>query len=130
MYNIDWTELDKKRYDDLQRELKSGTHDFVDDCIGEIRVGDCCFDVILCMDTEYDFYIIDCYVYGLDYCGYANASDGTPYEQFDGFCYKVNTNEDYDTFQKNINNEIVDFFNNTSFDEVREKATKETLFWY
>jgi len=127
MYKIVW-DLSEKTFTGLQKELKTDSHDCCGDCIGQIRVGECCFDVVLIMgETEYDFYNIDCYVYGID-SNYGIASDGTPYEYFGGFCYKVNTDEDYETFKRNINEEITRYLDNAE-DIVEDKAKKETLFW-
>lgn len=127
MYKIVW-DLSEKRFTDLQRELKSGTYDYCDDYIGGIRVGECCFDVVLIIgETEYDFYNIDCYVYGID-SGYGIAKDGTPYDMYDGFCYNVNTNEDYETFKRNVDAKIAEFLDD-AVDIIKDKAEKETLFW-
>ncbi len=119
-FNINWDGLTKKRYDSWMRN-----HERADDCLGNVRVGETCFDFVQ-IDNE-DFFTVDCYVYGIDN-GYATTEDGAPYDMYDGFCININEKESYEDFVKEVNNEIIHFFVYTQ-KEVVDHAQKPLLVW-
>lgn len=127
MFNINWDGLTKERYD-----LWMSNHEWTDDCLGNVRVGETCFEFVEIEDI-YDEYkrkylTVNCYAYGID-DGYGETEDGTPYCLCDGgFDIFLNTIKNYEDFVKEVNNEIIRFFV-YSQKEIVDKAMKPLLVW-
>lgn len=95
MYNFVW-DVDKEKF-----EACKTRNDM--DCIGNVRVGNLCFDLIQRDDYEDAEIWIDCYVGGVD-TGYGYGEDGYPYDYASGIgCvldrseYKVYSFEEFKT---------------------------------
>ena len=75
--------FNKEQYEKMIQEYRKGTLK-VDECIGQVRIGALCFDVIT---REYDLLTLDfdLYVGGVDTgYGYSTLAKGYPYDYVDG----------------------------------------------
>ena len=67
------------------------------DYFGHVTCGAVCFDLVL-RDCDSDGYLLcaDPYLLGID-SGYGYTIDGTPYDEYDGFCLDYDVNDSFET---------------------------------
>lgn len=105
---FDWSELTENTYN----KAKSADAE-IDDYYGAVRIGECCFDIVV-----RDFYdgtptiTADLYVGGID-SGYSYrlCDDGSmyPYDFLDGFSFNNKPYPDYDEFIKYAEREFLKY---------------------
>lgn len=129
---INWDELKRENYINKEEDLS----EMVDDCIGFIRIGEICVDVIIrCYgDTDnpeyvysYDFYVAN------EDTGYAYKEEmnNLPYDYADGVDLKALAFS-YDEFVKKSENMITMFIERNDKSNgysLVEKANKPLLIW-
>lgn len=129
---INWDELKRENYINKEEDLS----EMVDDCIGFIRIGEICVDVIIrCYgdtdDPEY-VYSYDFYVANED-TGYAYKEEmnNLPYDYADGVDLKALAFS-YDEFVEKSENMITMFIERNDKSNgysLVEKANKPLLIW-
>ena len=129
---INWDELKRENYINKEEDLS----EMVDDCIGFIRIGEICVDVIIrCYgatdNPEYD-YSYDFYVANED-TGYAYKEEmnNLPYDYADGVDLKALAFS-YDEFVEKSENMITMFIERNDKSNgysLVEKANKPLLIW-
>jgi hypothetical protein len=129
---INWDELKRENYINKEEDLS----EMVDDCIGFIRIGEICVDVIIrCYgDTDnpeyvysYDFYVAN------EDTGYAYKEEmnNLPYDYADGVDLKALAFS-YDEFVEKSENMITMFIERNDKSNgysLVEKANKPLLIW-
>lgn len=129
---INWDELKRENYINKEEDLS----EMVDDCIGFIRIGEICVDVIIrCYgDTDnpeyvysYDFYVAN------EDTGYAYKEEmnNLPYDYADGVDLKAIAFS-YDEFVEKSENMITMFIERNDKSNgysLVEKANKPLLIW-
>lgn len=129
---INWDELKRENYINKEEDLS----EMVDDCIGFIRIGEICVDVIIrCYgDTDnpeyvysYDFYVAN------EDTGYAYKEEmnDLPYDYADGVDLKALAFS-YDEFVEKSENMITMFIERNDKSNgysLVEKANKPLLIW-
>lgn len=129
---INWDELKRENYINKEEDLS----EMVDNCIGFIRIGEICVDVIIrCYgDTDnpeyvysYDFYVAN------EDTGYAYKEEmnNLPYDYADGVDLKALAFS-YDEFVEKSENMITMFIernNKSNGYSLVEKANKPLLIW-
>lgn len=110
MFNFVWN-FSKEGFE----ECKTVENNDVQDYVGNIRVGNLCFDIVQLDDEDKPLWI-DCYVGGVD-SGYGYGKDDYPYDyvsevgaSFDLDEYK---NFTYEQFVEIVEKELTDSINNT-----------------
>lgn len=102
----------------------------VDDCIGNCRVGDLCFDIVLRgAGRDGTWLTYDCYVGGVD-SGYGYTEDNYPYDyvdggEFDDDCRRMT----FDEFKRLAQREITLFINEDKYYGLADKANKPLHIW-
>ena len=97
------------------------------DYFGCISHGAVCFDLVLrdCGNNEFLF-CADPYLLGID-SGYGYTTDGTPYDEYDGFCLYYNVNDSFDDTLSSFINQIDKFTANDT--TLAEYANKTDVTW-
>ena len=127
---FNWNDFTKTNFNAVCEELKSDEHDEI--CVGQVRVGDLCFDLVtreyndkLCLDY-------DLYVGGVD-TGYGYADD-YPYDyagggSFDESCANM-TYEEFKVYAEKIMEDYIkneeNVYNHAS---LIEKSNEELKVW-
>ena len=128
---FNWNELKKENYTNNKKELL----ELVDDCIGFIRIGEICVDVIIRdygeegnkLAYSYDFYVAN------EDTGYGYKEDlNIPYDYADGTdLYDLSLS--YEDFVKESERIITEFINANDRKDHKysliEKANKSLLMW-
>lgn len=126
-YKFDWRDFDKEKYDQMQK----GINNIWDDCYGNVRIGEICFDVVLRSVDDNVIICFDCYIANKE--GYAEKQmpDGTwlQYDYADGFDIE-DTTLSYKDFVRFAEKRMTDYINNGNYGYLlKEKANKELLIW-
>lgn len=102
-------------------------HTEYSDFFGCITCGAVCFDLVL-RDVDSDGYLFcaDPYILGID-SGYAYAKDGTPYDEYDGFCLDFDTNMNFEDTLSSFISQIDTFTANDK--TLAEYAGKTDMTW-
>lgn len=102
-------------------------HTEYSDYFGSISCGAVCFDLVL-RDVDSDGYLFcaDPYLLGID-SGYAYTKDGTPYDEYDGFCLDYDTSMNFEDTLSSFINQIDSFTANDQ--TLTEYASKTDLIW-
>lgn len=97
------------------------------DYFGCVTCGAVCFDLVLrdCGNNEYLF-CADPYILGID-TGYGYTNDGTPYDEYDGFCLDYNVNDSFEKALSSFINQINKFTANDK--TLTEYANKTDVTW-
>lgn len=106
---------------------KDEFHTEYSDYFGCISCGAVCFDLVL-RDVDSDGYLFcaDPYLLGID-SGYAYTKDGTPYDEYDGFCLDYDTSMNFEDTLSSFINQIDSFTANDQ--TLTEYAGKTDLIW-
>lgn len=128
---FNWNELKKENYTNNKKELL----ELVDDCIGFIRIGEICVDVVIRdygeegnkLAYSYDFYVAN------EDTGYGYKEDlNIPYDYADGTDL-FNLSLSYEDFVKESERIITEFINANDRKDHKysliEKANKSLLMW-
>ena len=129
---IDWTDLKRENYINDKSKLA----EMVDDCIGFIRIGEICVDVVI---RDYGNRDIPEYAYSYDFYvanedtgyGYKIDMDNLPYDYADGTDLK-DLSLSYEEFVKKSEHLITKFIeenDNVNDYSLIEKANKPLLIW-
>ena len=97
------------------------------DYFGHVTCGAVCFDLVL-RDCDSDGYLLcaDPYLLGID-SGYGYTIDGTPYDEYDGFCLDYDVNDSFETALSSFINQIDTFTSNNK--TLTEYANKTDVTW-
>lgn len=130
IYNYNWEIMNgfsKKQYEDMIQDYNKNSL-APDDCIGQVRIGNLCFDVVT---RQYDSLVLDfdLYVGGVDTgYGYSTLSEEYPYDYADGSNLDSMENIrtlSYEQFVKFAENIFTNFLQTT--EESYEKANNVSL---
>lgn len=110
MFNFCWDNLTEDNFKKFYEVFIHTDDDLIDDCVGQVRAGVICIDLIIRTDNEKMWLSYDVYV---GYCdsgyGYKN---NIPYDYKDGGDFKnadVITNHEYADFKEMMKKEFTDF---------------------
>jgi len=97
------------------------------DYFGCIVCGAVCFDLVLRdIDGEGYLFCADPYIIGID-SGYGYTKDGTPYDEYDGFCLYYNTDDSFNNALSSFISQIDSFTANNK--TLTEYASKTDVTW-
>lgn len=97
MFDWDVITFDRSAWDDVKETIQKD--EFCtehSDYFGHVICGAVCFDLVL-RDCGNDGYLFcaDPYLIGID-SGYGYTKDGTPYDEYDGFCLDYDTSSSFE----------------------------------
>lgn len=129
---INWDELKRENYINKEEDLS----EMVEDCIGFIRIGEICVDVVI---RDYGYADNPEYVYSYDFYvanedtgyGYKEEMNNLPYDYADGTDLKAITLS-YDEFVEKSEELITRYIeenDKTNGYSLVEKANKPLLIW-
>lgn len=128
MFNWDVITFDRYAWDDVKKTIQNDSfcteHS---DYFGHIICGAVCFDLVL-RDADSDGYLLcaDPYLIGID-SGYGYTKDGTPYDEYDGFCLYYDPDSSFDDALSSFIAQIDNF---TAADKMlTEYANKTDVTW-
>lgn len=111
MYNFVW-DFNKENFEKCKTEK-------IGDYVGNIRVGNICFDIIQIVDEDVTLWI-DCYVGGVDTgYGYSLNKDNYPYD----YAYEVGTSMNIDEYEKLSYEQFVNIIEKELTDSINDKKT-------
>lgn len=116
MYKFNWDGFTEDDYKVLKDNI------MYDGYYGNIRVGTLCFEVVV-RDNELQY---DLYAYGTA-PGYAYATDGTPYDCWDGGVLPIGLS--YEEFKQIAEAEFIKFIESSGRDCI-EKAKEPLKLWH
>lgn len=128
MFNWDVITFDRSAWDAIKETIrKNEFYTEYSDYFGHIICGAVCFDIVL-RDCDSDEYLLcaDPYLLGID-AGYGYTKDGTPYDQYDGFCLNYDVNDSFDAALSSFINQIDTFTANDK--TLTEYANKTSVTW-
>lgn len=97
MYNWNVKIFNSSAWDAVKHTIQDDDfHTEYSDFFGCITCGAVCFDLVL-RDCGSDGYLFcaDPYLLGID-SGYGYTKDGTPYDEYDGFCLDYDVNDSFE----------------------------------
>lgn len=101
--------------------------DLVDECVGQLRFGEICFDCVVRGYDDRQTLTMDMYVYGVNHGDYAYAADGVPYSYEDGFDFHEDWIYDlsFETFKLVAQAMAYQYAKDIGFNEKANKEYKE-----
>lgn len=135
MLSINWDGLPRKDYNTFMQKLAKDRDDasikdfdIENNILGQIRVGEICFDVSLFTygKKENAKFNVDCYVYGIG--NYGIAKNGAHYELDGGFSVGIPYYKSYEQFLYGMIVRIIEYISNANT-KIQEKAEANLLIW-
>ena len=126
-YNFEWKNFGLDRFG--QTLCKMSERRFADWCVGSVRVGDICFDLVL-RDYGDDGLTLtyDTYVGGID-DGYGYGIEHYPYTYADGGFLSLSADVAYKDFKEAAEEELTNFINADNYYGMAEKAAMPLHIW-
>lgn len=128
MFDWEVKTFDRSAWDAVKDTIKNNEYRTeYSDYFGCIIYGAVCFDLVL-RDVDSDGYLFcaDPYILGID-SGYGYTKDGTPYDEYDGFCLDYNTDDSFDDALSSFISQIDTF--TAEEKKLTEYANKTDVVW-
>lgn len=128
MLSWDVKSFDRSAWDAVKDTIQNNKYRTeYSDYFGCVICGAVCFDLVLrdCGNNEYLF-CADPYIIGID-SGYGYTNDGTPYDEYDGFCLDYDTDKSFEETLSSFTSQIDKF--TTTDNTLTEYANKTDVTW-